>query len=62
MSYVWIAVSQDEYELPIAVADSGTELAEILGIDKRTIFSTRSHYKDGTLKSCRYHKIEVDDD
>ena len=35
--YVYMYVSDDEYELPLAVADSSKELAEILGIKKNTV-------------------------
>ena len=30
--FLYIAVSHDEYELPIAVADTATQLAKILGL------------------------------
>lgn len=34
---LWMLVSSDEYELPIAVADSAGQLARLLKVDKQTI-------------------------
>lgn len=34
---LYVATTKDKYELPIAVADSVTELAEILGMRPETI-------------------------
>lgn len=46
--YLYIATTRDKYELPIAVADSVTELAEMLGMSPRSIacLMTPSHQKD----------------
>lgn len=58
---IWMKISDDKYELPVAVADTVTELAQICGITKETIIAQRSRQKrKGT--SCRYLKIEVEDD
>ena len=50
--YLYIAVSLDEYELPIAVADTVPELAKIMGTTVNSIRSAISH------KARRYHKVE----
>ena len=34
---LYVAVTNDRYELPIAVAETQTELAIIVGVDKSTI-------------------------
>ena len=36
--FLYLAVTNDKYELPIAVADSASELAKILGIERQTVF------------------------
>lgn len=37
MKYIWLAVSDDEYELPAIVADTPSELATHLNIDYQTV-------------------------
>lgn len=32
--FLWMEVSNDEYELPLAVADSALELAKVLGAER----------------------------
>lgn len=40
-----MAVTPDKYELPIAVADSAEELAQMLGVTPRAIYHTISRHK-----------------
>lgn len=54
-------VTDDEYELPLAVADSAAELARITGKRENTIYSAICHAKNGNRKSI-YHKIEIVDE
>ena len=42
----------DEYELPVAVADSCGELAKMLGISVQTVYNCISEHK------CGYFRIE----
>ena len=35
--YIWMAVTPDEYELPLAVADTANELEQMLGLNKGAI-------------------------
>lgn len=58
---LWMAVTNDEYELPIAVADTCKELATMIGVDAYSIRKHRWWCKTNGVK-CQYHKIEVDDD
>ena len=51
------AVTQDEYELPVAVADTVGELARQVGVSKLTILSVISHAK-AHKRGCVYHRIE----
>lgn len=59
---VWMKVTNDELELPVAVADSAVELAKILGVNPNSIASIYSKYQSGIAKSCRYRKVVIDDD
>lgn len=58
---LYIEVSKDEYELPLAVADTIKELAKLRHISESTIFYNMSCEKKGTRKS-RFKKIVVEDE
>lgn len=58
---VYMMVTKDEYELPLAVADSAKELAEITGRSVNTIRSAICHFKRRGGFSI-YRKVEVEDD
>ena len=58
---LFLMVTDDEYELPLAVADSAAELARITGKRENTIYSAICHAKKGDRKSI-YHKIEIMDE
>ena len=60
--HVYIAVTKDEYELPIALGDSARELAEQLGTTENAIRSSISHAKAGVMKWTMYRKVEIDDE
>lgn len=52
-------VTQDEYELPVAVADSLKELAEMTGTTQGSISSWMWHYRSGRLKTRKYIKVII---
>lgn len=54
---LYIKVTRDKYELPVAVADSKKELAHMVGRDESGIYRA---FAEGR-KSC-YVKVEVEDD
>ena len=57
---IWMKVTKDEYELPIAVADTAGELAMMLNVTVNSIMSGISHMKhDGTWTA--YRKVEEDE-
>ena len=51
---IWLKVTSDEYELPLAVADTATELARLCGVTVNTIYAQMSRVRAGTLPSCPY--------
>ena len=60
--YLWMAVTADEYEHPIAIADSSTELAEMLGINPSTIRTNLQRGKNGAVSGRRILKVRKDDE
>lgn len=59
---VYMKVTRDEYELPLAIADTPAELAEMTGASKNTIFSNIAHQKDGTIRNGSFKAVEIDED
>lgn len=67
-SYIWMEVTRDKYSLPVAVADTATELARICGVKKDTIHAAISHRKlhkpreeAGTGSYKRYIRVEIEE-
>lgn len=60
---VYMEVTLDEYELPVAIADSVIELAKMRNTTANTIKSTMSHVKNGTsnVKRSKYVKVHIDE-
>lgn len=57
---IWMMVSSDELELPLAVASSQAELARIIGIPANNIASAISQAKKRGHKS-QYVKVEIEE-
>lgn len=58
---IWMKVTHDKYEHPVAIADSCVELANLLGKTANNISSSISHSKkrgDWTP----YRKVEIDNE
>ena len=55
--YLWLAVDVDEYELPIAVADSARELGELMGTNKHNVETFVSKGSSGKLSGRKFIKI-----
>lgn len=55
-----MSVSKDKYELPLVVADSVEELAELCGVKVRSIREYMSHSKKNGRR-CKYIKVKVED-
>lgn len=60
---VWMKVTHDEYELPVAVADSSRELAQICGVKLSSIYSIMSHAKNSyrNYSWSPYIKVRLED-
>ena len=59
---VWMAVSQDELSLPVAIADTAKELAKILGTTENNVKSSDSKFKHGVYKNSRYIAVRIDEE
>jgi len=60
MEKLWLKVTNDVYELPLAVARTTEELGEMCGISGASIRQMVSHAKNET-RFCPYVKVEIDD-
>lgn len=54
-------VSNDEYELPIAVAETAPKLAKLLGIEANTIYATMHRHKKGETKRSSFVRVKLDE-
>lgn len=57
---VWMYVTKDKYELPIYVADSVKELAQLVGTSTKHIHSAIWHAQKRN-GHCKYVKVNIDD-
>ena len=55
--FLWMAVTPDEYELPIAVADTTRELSKMLGLKGNFIPKMYCLHKKGVYKDWSWYKI-----
>ena len=55
-TYLWLAVTADEYELPIAVEESASKLAKTLGVSTGTILKKSS----GKINGRKIVKIDIE--
>ena len=58
---LYLLVSNDEFELPMCVADNVRELAAMVGCKPKTISAAISHSKQGKRRT-RYRRILIDDE
>ena len=58
---LYMAVTPDELELPIAVETSVTFLGKKLGINPRNITQGISRSYKGVKTGCKFLKVEVED-
>ena len=62
MKKLYMCVTRDKYELPIAVADSTRELGEMVGVDPASIRLALYLLRRGDRKKSIYREVVVDDD
>lgn len=59
---LYMRVTHDKYELPVAVADSVIELAKMLGLGRSSLESIFSKVRRGNPRYKIYKIVEVEDD
>ena len=59
---IYMEVTQDKYELPLALADSPGELAKIVKCTANNVSSCVSKRKSGIYKSGRFIAVKVKDE
>ena len=62
MMTLYLRVTNDEYELPMAVADSPSELALMLGLKRQTLWSIFSRVRKGEYRYKIYQIVEIDEE
>ena len=58
---LWLEVTQDELELPLVVADSAKELADLRNVKTKAIWIHHSRWLRGKIKRGKYRKVVIDD-
>lgn len=56
---LYLAVTPDKYELPLAVCDTAEELAKLFGLRKNVVQSAISKNLSGRNKGRKFIKVEV---
>lgn len=59
---VYMQVTTDKYELPLAIADTAQELAEICGTTSGSIYTSCSRRARGIYKKSRFVSVEIDEE
>ena len=54
-------ITNDKYQLPVAIAESASELAAMCGTNANVIRSAVSHVRHGRKKFCSYVCVEIDE-
>lgn len=58
---LYMAVTPDELELPMVVADSCAELAGIFNVKTHVVYSAISHRQSGKNSGRKFVRVEVND-
>lgn len=59
--YIWMKVTDDEYEFPVQMADTQRELAELCGVRRASIASAIGKSRKRKHRCC-YVRVEIDDE
>ena len=57
---LWMEVTQDDLELPLIVAGSPQELAELAGTNVYCVYKSVSRRKTGEAQKGRFVKVEIE--
>lgn len=59
--YLWLAVTPDEYELPLAVEETAAALGKIYGITKNGVLDAIRKDRDGVMYGHKFVKVIKDE-
>lgn len=59
---LWLKVTKDKYELPLAVADTIPELAEMTGCTVSSLYTIFSKKRNGKKKYPGYVEVKINED
>ena len=59
---VYMKVTNDRYELPMAIADSAKELSKLVGAPDSSIRTCAYRYSCGKVKHSIYRMVEIEDE
>lgn len=59
---IYMRVTSDEIELPVAVADSVGELAKMLNVKRSSLVSIFSKVRNGSNRFKCYKIVEIDEE
>lgn len=59
--YIYMVVTNDAYEFPVAMANSVHELAKMIGVRPNSISSSMSHARSRGQR-CKYVRVELDEE
>lgn len=62
MDLLWLAVTPDEFELPLFVADTCEEMAEHYGLDKNTVRTSVSLNLSGKQAKRKFIKVTYEEE
>ena len=60
MAYVYMKITKDRYELPLAVADTGEELARICGTSINNVYNAIRKARINNYK-CQYIRVNIEE-
>ena len=60
--YLWLAVTADEYELPLCVRDTCKELAAVYNVPTYVIYEAINKNYSGIIRGIKFVKVPLDED
>lgn len=60
--YLWLAVTADKYELPLAVCDTAKELGELYGIKKNSVITAVKKQSSGRGCGRKIIKVPIEEE
>lgn len=58
---IWMKVTKDKYELPVAVAESIPELARLTGQSEKSLYSIFCRKRKGSKRYPGYVEVKYED-